>query len=68
MLFGDLSQAVDLEVIKQQSNVPSETMESCDDFRRDLLEHDIQSLKKLSTCLLLSKRSVHNSANSKVFK
>ena len=41
MLFGDLSQAVDLEVIKQRSNVPSETTESRDDFRRDLLERDI---------------------------
>jgi hypothetical protein len=37
----DLATAVDLEVIKQRTNVPSETEGTCDDFRARLLERDI---------------------------
>jgi hypothetical protein len=33
---SDLSRAVDLEVIKQWSNIPSETTSSCNNFRMDL--------------------------------
>ena len=33
----DLSQAVDLEVIKEWLNIPSETTSSCNNFRSDLL-------------------------------
>jgi hypothetical protein len=36
----DLSMAVDIEVIKQRSNVPSETTESRSDFRNQLLIRD----------------------------
>ncbi|KAJ7593546.1 hypothetical protein C8J56DRAFT_1024135 [Mycena floridula] len=35
-----LAQAVDLEVIKQRTNVPSETTNSREDFRRKLIERD----------------------------
>jgi len=38
---GDLSTAVDLEVIKQRTNVPSETAGTRDDFRARLLDRDI---------------------------
>jgi hypothetical protein len=37
----DLATAVDLEVIKQRTNVPSETAGSRDDFRDRLLVRDI---------------------------
>ena len=37
----DLATAVDLEVIKQRTNVPSETTGSHDDFRDRLLKRDI---------------------------
>ena len=37
----DLAMAVDLEVIKQRTNVPLDTAGSRDDFRDRLLVHDI---------------------------
>src|SRR5882762_10326959 len=37
----DLATAVDLEVMKQRTNVPSETAGTRDDFRARLLERDI---------------------------
>ncbi|KAF8232675.1 hypothetical protein L208DRAFT_1360845 [Tricholoma matsutake] len=37
----DLSQAVDLEVIKLRTNVPSETTNTPDEFRTNLLERDV---------------------------
>jgi hypothetical protein len=40
LLNEDLSQAVDLEVIKQRSNIPSETTGSRSNFRSDLLIRD----------------------------
>jgi hypothetical protein len=38
----DLTMAVDPEVIKQRTNVPSETTGTRDDFRARLLERDIR--------------------------
>ena len=43
----------------------NQTSPSNSDWKMAL--YDIQSLKKLSTCLLLSERSVYNSANSEDF-
>lgn len=40
LLNKDLSLAVDMEVIKQRSNVSSETTESRSDFRNQLLIRD----------------------------
>ena len=40
LFYEDLSHAVDIEVIKQRSNVPSETTESRNDFRDQLLIRD----------------------------
>ena len=37
----DLSKAVDLEVIKDRSNVPSETTDTRNDFRNELLKRDV---------------------------
>jgi len=45
---GDLSQAVDLEVIKQRSNVPSETTGTRDNFRSDLLIRDACCVHRIS--------------------
>ncbi|KAI0247736.1 hypothetical protein BJV78DRAFT_1157000 [Lactifluus subvellereus] len=38
---SDFSQAVDLEVIKMRTNVPSETMQTREEFRTNLLERDV---------------------------
>ena len=39
--YKDVSQAVDLEVIKLKTNVPSETTLTQGKFQANLLEHDI---------------------------
>ena len=39
---SDLTTAVDLEVIKERTRVPSETTQTREDFRKELLKRDVR--------------------------